>query len=123
MIKTRLSYRQSAPRTEQPTHSNQPSHDLLQQIDKKVQSRRTPYDKRELGVHEPRWSEKDNEHVVATMSPETIELLAIASMRHTGCNDADFEIRYSYGSGIGTNIVAKCMRCGQRFDITDYSNW
>lgn len=90
---------------------------------KRVMARRSSFDKREPGVTEPRWEEKDTDTVMMSISPESIELLAVASMMHNCCNDADFEIRYSYGSGIGTNIVAKCTRCGQRFDITDYDNW
>ena len=90
---------------------------------KRAMSRRTSFDKREPGVSEPSWEEKATDTVVMTISPETIEMLCIASMRHSCCNDADFEIRYSYGSGIGTNIVAKCTRCGKRYDITDYGSW
>lgn len=90
---------------------------------KRVTARRSSFDKREPGVTEPRWKEKEFDTVVMSISPESIELLAVAAMRHNCCNDADFEIRYSYGSGIGTNIVAKCARCGERFDITDYGNW
>lgn len=88
-----------------------------------IRARRSKVDTRELGVFEPRWEEKDSEHKVLTLSRETIELLALAAAKHDCCNDPDFEIRYSYGSGIGTNIVAKCIRCGQRYDVTDYGSW
>lgn len=85
-------------------------------------ARRTSYDKRPEGVHEPRWDvSKDGERVVS-LSRESIELLSLASASHS-CNDSDYTLYYSYGSGIGTNIVAKCNGCGKRFDITDYGNW
>lgn len=89
----------------------------------RVMRRRGRLDKRDLPVTEPRWTESAGEQPVLTLSRETIELLALAMEQHTCCPDADFELRYSYGSGLGTNIVAKCTRCGQRYDITDYGSW
>lgn len=87
-----------------------------------IKSRRTSLDNRPLGVHAPGWIEKPSDDKIVALSAETIELLALASLEH-GCKDTDFEISYSYGSGIGTNIVAKCQRCGERFDVTDYGSW
>ena len=89
----------------------------------RVMRRRSKIDNRDLPVTEPRWAEHSNEHPVLTLSSETIELLALAMEQHTCCHDTDFELRYGYGSGLGTNIVAKCTQCGQRYDITDYSSW
>ena len=89
----------------------------------RVMRRRSRLDKRDLPVTEPRWAESAGEQPVLTMSSETIELLALAMEQHTCCPDTDFEIRYNYGSGLGTNIVAKCARCGKRYDITDYGSW
>ena len=87
-----------------------------------IAARRTPIDKRPIGVQEPRWDEKNETRAEFSLSSESIELLAVASMTHS-CRDADFDIYYSYGSGLGTNIVAKCTRCGKRYDITDYGSW
>lgn len=87
-----------------------------------IRSRRSSVDKRPDGVQAPRWEEKESDDKIVALSAETIELLALASLDHV-CEDTDFEISYSYGSGIGTNIVAKCQRCGERFDVTDYGNW
>lgn len=89
----------------------------------RVMRRRGRFDKRDFPVTEPRWAETADEQPVLTLSSETIELLALAMEQHTCCHDTNFELRYVYGSGLGTNIVAKCTRCGQRYDITDYGNW
>lgn len=87
-----------------------------------IAARRTSFDRRTLGVEEPRWDGKHETQPDFSLSRESIELLAVASMTHS-CRDADFDIYYSYGSGLGTNIVAKCTRCGKRYDITDYGSW
>lgn len=87
-----------------------------------IRSRRSAFDKRPDGVRAPRWEESETDNKIVTLSAETIELLALVSLDHP-CKDSDYEIIYSYGSGIGTNIAAKCRRCGERFDVTDYSSW
>ena len=73
-------------------------------------------------VSAPTWSDPKETNPVVTLSRETIEKLAVVGLGHR-CRDADIAVCYSYGSGIGTNIVAKCTQCGQRYDVTDYGSW
>lgn len=59
-----------------------------------------------------------------TLSDKEMQALADFTTKHKlfmACNK-DVVLQFDNGSGIGTNIFAKCL-CGEEKDITDYGAW